>query len=85
MPVYDARVHDLEFPNHLPPVHFPQWKGEVPPDSVALAAFTVNSYEDASGKDPEVVKLSHNILWLAVLEIPKDFDSEYELPIVSDK
>jgi hypothetical protein len=62
VPVYDGRSLELDFEHVLGRLHaLPTMHSELPPNTVAIVAYTINTFNRAS--DP-IKSLSFNVQWV---------------------
>jgi hypothetical protein len=70
VPIYDGRSLELDFEHVLGRLHaFPTMRSEVPPNSVAIVAYTINTFIKSSDT---IKSLSLNVQWVMRLSDPKD-------------
>lgn len=83
VPVFDATTTRIDFPNNLPPMHCPRWYDDVPPRSVVLVAFTVNTRNETPNAraqeegDAERPAVFLNLNWVVVLDVPVEHDTTH--------
>jgi hypothetical protein len=79
VPIFDGRTHRFELNESLKSLDelLPPFESEIPPGSLALVAYTANSYyrSQKSGQSSQRMhsnkNLALNINWVVVLGIPK--------------
>ena len=84
VPVYDGRKHQLEIPRELSriPDVLPRYPGSIPEHSLALVAYTVNTYSATSGPRKNQVTANLHIHFGVVLHEPVNESTE---DVSSDK